>query len=58
MQSLERFLALLFGAIVVGLVITNPSGVKAITSGLAEFTVGTVGAFGSFGRGGGVRRIG
>lgn len=45
MSAIERFLALLFGAIVVMLVVTNPSGVRAILQGLATFTGETVGAF-------------
>lgn len=50
MRALEQFLALLFGAIVVMLVITNPRGIESILTGLTEFTRGTVGAFA--GRGG------
>ena len=45
MAAFERFLALLFGTIVVMLVLTNPSGINAITNGLAKFTSQTVGAF-------------
>lgn len=45
MRALEQFLALLFGAIVVMLVITNPRGIEAILSGLGQFTSATVGAF-------------
>ncbi len=48
MRVLEQFLALLFGAIVVGVVITNPRGVEAIIKGLGEFTSSTVGAFSQF----------
>jgi hypothetical protein len=48
MQTVERFLALLFGAIVLALVITNPRGVEAILKGFATFTGETVGAFGRF----------
>ena len=46
MDTLERFLGLLFTAIIVGLLITNPRGVEATLRGFAEFTEKTVGAFG------------
>lgn len=51
MQTLERFLALLFGAIVVMLILTNPSGVNAVINGIAKFTTGTVSAFAGARRG-------
>lgn len=56
MRALEQFLALLFGAIVVGLVVSNPEGVKGILQGFASFTGETVQAFSGFGGGiGGTR---
>lgn len=48
MSAVERFLALLFGAIIVGLLVTNPRGVEGILKGFATFTGETVGAFGKF----------
>ncbi len=48
MSTLERFLALLFGAIIVGLVVTNPGGVEKILKGFATFTGETVQAFQGF----------
>lgn len=47
MGTVEKFLVLLFGAIVVGIVVTNPSGINGIFQGLAGFTQKTVGAFGT-----------
>lgn len=48
MKLLEQFLALLFGAIVVGIVLTNPRGVQGILQGLSTFTGETVQAFQGF----------
>jgi hypothetical protein len=48
MDTLERFLGLLFGAIIVGLLISNPRGIEATLRGFAEFTQRTVGAFAQF----------
>lgn len=48
MDTVKQYLALLFGAIVVGLVLTNPRGVEAIIQGLASFTGRTVEAFTGF----------
>jgi hypothetical protein len=45
MSTLEKFLALFFGVILVGVVITNPGGLKAIFDGLTVFTRGTTQAF-------------
>ncbi len=45
MVTVEKFLILLFTAIIVGVVVTNPSGVNGFFQGLANFTSGTVGAF-------------
>jgi hypothetical protein len=45
MTTIEKFLVLLFGAIVVGIVVTNPAGISGLLSGLAGFTSRTVGAF-------------
>ena len=45
MDTLEKFFALVFTAIIVGIVVTNPQGVKGIFQGLASFTSGAVGAF-------------
>ena len=50
MSTIEKFLVLLFGAIVVGVVVTNPAGIEGIFQGLAGFTSKTVDAF-SGGRG-------
>jgi hypothetical protein len=51
-DTLERFLGLLFGAIIVGLLISNPSGIRATLEGFAAFSERTVRAFTQF-RGGG-----
>lgn len=48
MKNLEQFLALLFGAIIVGLVLTNARGVADILRGFASFTGETVKSFGEF----------
>jgi hypothetical protein len=53
MGTVEKFLLLLFTAIIVGIVVTNPSGMTGFFQGLANFTSGTVGAFSRFGGGGG-----
>jgi hypothetical protein len=45
MGTVEKFLVLLFGAIIVGIVVTNPSGINGFFQGLAGFTSKTVGAF-------------
>lgn len=45
MGTVEKFLLLLFTAIIVGIVVTNPGGVNGFFQGLANFTSGTVGAF-------------
>ena len=45
MGTVEKFLVLLFGAIIVGMVVTNPGGVKGFFTGVADFTSKTVGAF-------------
>ncbi len=44
-DTVEKFFVLLFGAIVVGIIVTNPGGVAGIFQGLANFTGKTVGAF-------------
>lgn len=46
MGTVEKFLILLFTTIIVGIVVTNPGGVQGAFAGLANFTTGTVGAFG------------
>ncbi len=45
MTVLEKFFILLFTAIIVGIVVTNPGGIQGLFAGLANFTSGTVGAF-------------
>lgn len=45
MGTVEKFLLLLFTAIIVGIVVTNPGGIQGLFQGLANFTSGTVGAF-------------
>lgn len=45
MSTVEKFLVLLFGAIVVGIVVTNPNGIAGILNGLAGFSSQTVKAF-------------
>jgi hypothetical protein len=45
MHVIEKFLILLFGAIIVGIVVTNPKGVNDFFLGIAGFTSKTVGAF-------------
>lgn len=45
MGVVEKFLLLLFTAIIIGVVVTNPNGVNGFFTGLANFTSGTVGAF-------------
>lgn len=45
MSTIEKFLILLFTAIIVGIVVTNPGGINGFFSGLAGFTSKTVGAF-------------
>ena len=44
-DTLEVFLGLLFGAIIVGIIFTNPQGVKALWEGLADFSSKTLEAF-------------
>ena len=48
MDAFKQGLALLFGAIVVGLIVSNPSGVSAILNGLASFSSQTVESFTKF----------
>jgi hypothetical protein len=48
MEAFSKGLALLFGAIVVGLVVSNPRGVEAVLNGLASFSSQTVRAFTEF----------
>jgi len=43
--TIEKGLALLFGAIIVGIVFTNGKGVSALITSLGTFTNQTVGAF-------------
>jgi len=50
--TVEKFLILLFGAIIVGIVITNPQGLSTMFSGLSNFTSSTVKAFQGFSGGG------
>jgi len=50
--TVEKFLVLLFGAIIVGVVITNPQGLSTMFSGLSNFTSSTVKAFQGFSGGG------
>ncbi len=54
MRAVEQFLALLFGAIVVMLVVTNATGVGKILESLGSFTGTTVTAFRTGGGLGGV----
>ncbi len=44
-KTAETLLTLLFGAIVIGVMVTNPEGVKAFFQGVATFTGNTVDAF-------------
>lgn len=53
-DTVEVFLGLLFGAIIVGIIFTNPAGVKGLWEGLADFSGKTVEAFS--GKGGFVGR--
>ncbi len=50
MGTIEKFLILLFTAIIFGLILTNPRGVSEFFHGIAGFTSSTVTAF-SGGRG-------
>jgi hypothetical protein len=45
MGTIEKFLILLFGAIIVGIVVTNPAGISGFFQGLGGFTSKTVEAF-------------
>ena len=49
MEAFKTYLTLLFGAIVVGLIVSNPGGVSAILNGLASFSGQTVESFTKFG---------
>jgi hypothetical protein len=44
-KIIETFLTALFGAVVIGIVVTNPNGVVGFFNGLAGFTSKTVTAF-------------
>ncbi len=43
--AVEKFFVLLFGAIVIGIIVTNPRGVRGVFEGLATFTRESVNAF-------------
>jgi len=58
MRVLEQYLGLLFGAIILGLLVTNASGVAEILKGFASFTGETVQSFSGFGGGIGSGRLG
>ena len=45
MSTIDKFIGLLFLAIIVGIVVTNPGGIAGFFQGVANFTSKTVGAF-------------
>jgi hypothetical protein len=47
MGTVDKFLLLLFTAIIVGIVVTNPGGIMGFFQGLTTFTAGTTNAFSS-----------
>ncbi len=51
MDALKLYLTLLFGAVVAGLVLSNPRGTEAILNGFASFSAQTVSSFAGFSRG-------
>ena len=45
MSTLEKFMTVLFSTITIGIILTNPTGVKGLLEGFGAFTSESVKAF-------------